>query len=193
MSNAASSPGLNLYLVGFMGTGKTTVGRMLAQRLRMSHLDSDAEIERLRGQTIGAIFDQEGEGAFRRLERDFIRSGHPAERCVVSCGGGLILPDGMLDELRARGVVVCLTALPETILRRTQGNANRPLLNVDEPLERIREMLARRETVYRAAGTQILTDCRPMSEIVAHVQRVYLREAREFRPPLATPHDAPGT
>lgn len=168
-----------------MGTGKTTVGRLLAQRLGMHFLDSDAEIERRAGKVIGAIFDQEGEAAFRRMEREFIVGGHPASGCVIGCGGGLVMQEGMVEELRRRGVVICLTARPETILRRTQGNTNRPLLNTDDPLGRIQELLARREPVYRAAGTQVLTDCRPMGEIVAHVQRVYLREAREF--PAAAP------
>jgi shikimate kinase len=180
MSESAPLPNVNLYLVGFMGTGKTTVGRALAQRLRMAHLDSDAEIERQSGRTIGQIFDRDGEAAFRALERAFIVSGHPASGCIVSCGGGIILPDGMTAELRARGVVICLTAHPETILHRTQGNANRPLLHADDPLERIRDLLARREPVYRAAGTQVLTDSRPLGEVIAHVQRIYLREAREF-------------
>ena len=180
MRNIGPSPSTNLYLVGFMGTGKTTVGRMLAQRLRMTHMDSDTEIERFAGKTIGRIFDEDGEAAFRRLEREFITSRHPKRSCIVSCGGGIVMQEGMIDELRSRGVVICLTAHPETILRRTQGNANRPLLNVGDPLARIREMLDRREPLYRAAGTQVLTDCRPMTEIVAHVQRVFLREAREF-------------
>jgi shikimate kinase len=182
MNERSSSPGVNLYLVGFMATGKTTVGRLLAQRLGMTFLDSDAEIERRAGKTIGQVFDQDGETVFRRMEREFIAGGHPPQGCVVGCGGGLIMQEGMVEELRRRGVVICLTARAETILRRTQGNTHRPLLNTDDPLARIHELLARREPVYRAAGTQVLTDCRPLGEIVAHVQRVYLREAREFKP-----------
>lgn len=174
-------PKVNLYLVGFMGTGKSTVGRVLAQRLGMTMLDSDLEIERKTGQAITAIFAEQGEDAFRKLEREFIETGHPHEGCIVSCGGGLVMPEGMVDRLRERGVVVCLTARPETILIRTQSNKARPLLDVADPLGRIRDLLATREPVYRAAGTQVLTDLRPLGEIVAHVQRVYLREAREFR------------
>jgi shikimate kinase len=181
MSDSGPLPQVNLYLVGFMGTGKTTVGRALAQRLRMTHLDSDAEIERRAGRPIARIFESDGEAAFRAMEREFVVSGHAAAGCVVSCGGGMVVPEGMGAELRSRGVVVCLTAHPETIWRRTQGNTNRPLLDVADPLARIREMLERREPAYRAAGTQVLTDSRPMAEIVAHVQRIYLREAREFR------------
>jgi shikimate kinase len=92
------------------------------------------------------------------------------------------MQEGLVELLRQRGVVVCLTARPETILARTQTNKTRPLLNVEDPLARITELLAQREPVYRRAGTQVLTDQRPLPEIVAHVQRVYLREAREFHP-----------
>lgn len=180
-----TTPHVNLYLVGFMGTGKTTVGRSLAQRLHMTFIDVDTEIERRVGMTIAELFDREGEAAFRQREREFIMTGHPASGCIVSCGGGLVMQPGMIAELRRRGVVICLTASVETILQRTQANRNRPLLNVDDPAARIREMLMRREPVYREAGTQVLTDFRPLAEIVAHVQRVFLREAREFRPPAA--------
>ncbi len=176
-------PKVNLYLVGFMGTGKSTVGRVLGQRLGMRLIDSDAEIERRAGMPIAEIFSARGEIAFREFEREFIETGHPAEGCIVSCGGGLVLQEGMVARLRQQGVVICLTARPDTILARTQGHKTRPLLDVPDPLARITELLALREPVYRAAGTQVLTDQRPLGEIVAHVQRVYLREAREFRPP----------
>lgn len=172
---------VNLYLVGFMGTGKTAVGRTLATRMGMQLIDSDAAIEAKAGKPITAIFEEQGEEAFRRLEREFVESGHPAKGCVVSCGGGLVMQEGMSEMLRQRGVVVCLTARAETILQRTQGNKNRPLLNVDDPLARIKEMLDQRMPVYRAVGTEVLTDDRSIPDIVAHVQRVYHREGREFK------------
>ncbi len=184
MHPPSPAPHVNLYLVGFMGTGKTTVARALAVRLGMQMLDSDSEIERRAGLAIPEIFAQRGEPAFRELEREFITAGHADSGCIVSCGGGLVTQPGMIEELRRRGVIICLTARPETILARTQSSRNRPLLETDDPIGRIRELLAKREPAYRAAGTQVLTDMRPLAEVVAHVQRVYLREAREFRPPM---------
>ncbi len=104
------SADVNLYLVGFMGTGKTTVGRAVAQRIGFQLLDSDHEIERAQGRTIPDIFAQSGEPAFRAMERGFIEQGHPATRTLVACGGGLVVQPGMLDILMSKGVVVCLHA-----------------------------------------------------------------------------------
>ncbi|MES1166977.1 MAG: shikimate kinase, partial [Pseudomonadota bacterium] len=138
------------------------------------------EIERRRQRPVAQIFTEDGEEAFRGFEREFVEHGHPASRQVVACGGGLIVPPGMLDLLQARGVVMCLHASLETILRRTQGNRNRPLLNVEDPGERIRTLYAVREPIYRRAGTTILTDGRPLADIVGHVLRAYRREAPEW-------------
>lgn len=171
---------VNLYLVGFMGTGKSTVGRAAAQKLGFVLLDSDHEIERQQGKTIPDIFAGEGESAFRAMERDFIEHGHPPERTIVSCGGGLVIQPGMLELLQTKGVVICLHASLETILARTARQRNRPLLNVENPEERVRTLYAAREPIYRQSGTMILTDARPLSEIVAHVVRAWRREAVDF-------------
>jgi len=173
---------VNLYLVGFMGTGKSTVGRMLARQLGLQFLDSDHEIERARGKAVAKIFAEEGEPVFRALEREFMAHGHPALGCVVACGGGLVVPPGMLELLRSRGVVICLHASIETILRRTMHTSHRPLLQVENPETRLRELYAAREEIYRRTGTMVLTDKRPMREIAAHVLRVYRLEAAHFKP-----------
>jgi len=171
---------VNLYLVGFMGTGKSTVGRAVARRLGFALLDSDHEIERVQGRTIAEIFEREGEASFRAMERAFIEGGHPATRTVVSCGGGLVVGPGMLGELLGRGVVVCLHASVETVLERTAQRRNRPLLEVEDRFARIRELYAARESVYRRAGSLVLTDGRSLPDIAAHVIRVWRREAAEF-------------
>jgi len=171
---------VNLYLVGFMGTGKTTVGRAVSARLGFPCLDSDQEIERQTGKTIPEIFAAQGEAEFRRLEREFIASGHPATRAVVACGGGLVVQPGMRELLHERGVVICLHASFETIIARVGHQGNRPLLDVANKEERVRQLYAEREPIYRRAGTLILTDSRPLRDVVAHVLRVWQRESVEF-------------
>jgi shikimate kinase len=173
------APPHNLYLVGFMGSGKSTVGWQVARTLRYQFLDSDREIEKQAGVTVAELFAREGEAAFRARERAFMETGHPAQGCVVACGGGLIVPEGMLALVRSRGVVICLHAPLDTILERTGRNTLRPLLQVENPRERIAELYARRDPIYRAAGTVVLTDKRPLREIVAHVLRIYRGEVRE--------------
>jgi shikimate kinase len=174
-------PDTNLYLVGFMGTGKSTVGRQVAKQLGFQFLDSDHEIERQQGKPVSTIFAEEGEARFRVLEREFIEHGHPASRCVVAGGGGLVVPPGMLELLRARGIVMCMHAPIETILERTRHTTHRPLLQVEDPATRLRELYAQREEIYRRTGTMVLTDRRPLREIVAHVMRLYRFEAAHFK------------
>jgi shikimate kinase len=171
---------VNLYLVGFMGTGKSTVGRAVAQKLGFTVLDSDHEIERLHKQSIPEIFASAGEPAFRAMERTFVESGHPAERTVVSCGGGLVVQPGVLALLKTKGVVVCLHASIETILARTARHQHRPLLVAENPEERIRTLYAVREPIYKQSGTVILTDSRPLHDIVGHVMRAWRRDAVDF-------------
>jgi shikimate kinase len=173
---------VNLYLVGFMGTGKSTVGRLLARQLGRQFLDSDHEIERAQGKAVAKIFAEDGEPRFRALEHEFIAHGHPAHGCIVACGGGLVVPPGMLELLRSRGVVICLHAPIEAILQRTMHTTHRPLLQVEDPEARLRALYAAREETYRRTGTLVLTDRRPMREIAAHVLRVYRLEAAHFRP-----------
>lgn len=173
-------PDVNLYLVGFMGTGKTTIGRAVAQRLNFHLLDSDHEIERQQQKPVARIFSEEGEAAFRAHEYVFVTRGHPATGQVVACGGGLVVQPGMLALLKTKGVVMCLHASLETILKRTAGHRHRPLLNVENPEERIRALYAERDPIYRQAGTVILTDSRPLSDIVSHVLRAYRRESVDW-------------
>lgn len=176
-----TSTATNLYLVGFMGTGKSTVGRQVAKQMDFQFLDSDQEIERVEGKAVSAIFAERGEGEFRKLERKFIESGHPVNGCVVSCGGGLVVPPGMLELLRSRGIVICLHAPIETIIERIMHTTHRPLLQGEDPAKRLRDLYAQRESLYRKTGTMVLTDSRPLREIAAHVLRVYRQEAAQFK------------
>lgn len=170
----------NLYIVGFMGVGKSAIGRKVARELRYRFIDSDHEIESKEGRKIARIFAEEGEPAFRKMEREFVESGHPEQGCVVSCGGGLVVEDGMSELLKSKGVVICLFASPECIIERTSRNAKRPLLNVENPEERVRQLLAEREPIYMNSGACITTEGRTMTEVVRHVVRCYKSAARDF-------------
>jgi shikimate kinase len=168
----------NIYLIGFMGVGKSAVGRNLARALHMQFIDSDWAIEHKAGKTIAKIFADEGEAAFRKMEREFIENGHPAEGAVVSCGGGLPIQPGMSDLLKSKGLVICLFAKPATIVGRTVGNPKRPLLNVDNPEERVRELMLEREPVYMKTGIGVSTEGRPIADVVNNIARIYRRETR---------------
>lgn len=170
----------NLYLVGFMGVGKSAIGRKVARELGYQFIDSDYKIEAKAGKKIAGIFADEGESAFRRMERDFIETGHPEQGCVVSCGGGLVVQEGMSERLKRKGVVICLFASAECIIERTGRNSSRPLLNVENPEQRVRELLAEREPIYMNSGACISTEGRSMKEVVRHVVRSYKAAAREF-------------
>ena len=163
----------NLYLVGFMGTGKSAVGRRVAEKLGFHFIDVDQAIEEEEGLAITQLFAQRGEDSFRELERNFIESGHPHSNCVVSCGGGLSVPDGMPELLKKKGVAVSLWATPEVIYERTKGNSTRPLLNVVDPLSNIRKLLELREPRYRATGNLVSTVGRGIAAVTEAVLRVY--------------------
>ncbi|MFP4156057.1 MAG: shikimate kinase [Opitutales bacterium] len=182
MGAANKTPGPNLYLVGFMGVGKSALGRKAAQALRYRFIDSDQAIEQQAGQKIPEIFEASGEAAFRKMEREFIERGHPDRGCVVACGGGLVIPPGMSDLLKSKGVVICLFASPESIIERTSRNKNRPLLNVEDPEARVRALLAEREPVYMDAGICISSEGRSMKEVVRNMVRSYRSAAAAFAP-----------
>ena len=159
-----------------MGTGKSTIGRQLAHQMDFQFIDSDQAIENAQGISIPQIFEEQGEPAFRAMEKAFVESGHPDEACVISCGGGLVFQPGLKELLQERGLVICLFASPETIFERVSAHKNRPLLNVEDPLAEIRRLLEDRLPGYRDAGIGVLTDGRSVDDIVAHIIRIYHRE-----------------
>ena len=161
-----------------MGVGKSAVGRAVARALKMNFIDSDWAIEQEAGKPIAQIFKDEGESAFREMERRFIEGGHPDHGMVVSCGGGLPVQSGMSELLLSKGIVICLFAQPETIVRRTVGNPKRPLLNVEDPEGRVRELMEERQHVYMGTGIGISTEGRGIAEVVNNIKRVYRRESR---------------
>jgi len=161
-----------------MGVGKSVVGRNLARALRMQFIDSDWAIEREAGMPIADLFKTQGERVFRQMEKAFIETGHPESGTVVSCGGGLPVQPGMADRLKEKGIVVCLFADPATIVARTVGNRKRPLLNVEDPEARVRELMKEREPIYLQTGIGVSTEGRPIAEVVKNIVRIYRRECR---------------
>ncbi len=148
----------NLYLLGFMGTGKTVLGKRVAYRLGYRFIDSDREIEKLCAMPTKDIFEKFGEAKFRQLEREFIERGHPKFNCVISCGGGLSCRDDMPELVKSKGVCVVLFSTPEEIYSRTSRNNSRPLLNVENPIEKIKTLLKDRTPFYMRSGVAIAAD-----------------------------------
>jgi shikimate kinase len=148
----------NIVLTGFMGTGKTEVGRVLARRLGYVLIDVDEEIEKEQQMKISKIFSRFGEPAFRDIESAMIKKLAQLGRAVISTGGGAVLRQENIDSLRSKGVIVCLTASAETIFDRTKRSNDRPLLKVDDPLGKIKELLASRQSCYQKADIAIDTE-----------------------------------
>jgi len=148
----------NIVLIGFMGTGKTEVGRILAKKLGYKLIDADTEIEKEQKMTITEIFKQYGESKFRDIEADVIRRLSVIKNIIISTGGGAVLRQENIDNLRKNGVIVCLAASPETILKRTSRNTNRPLLQVENPLQKIKDLLEFRKPYYDKADIMIDTE-----------------------------------
>lgn len=170
----------NLILTGFMGTGKSSVGRLIAHLCHRPFFDTDKEIERRTHRKIKEIFAEEGEAAFRELERRCVEEWLPSGGAIIATGGGILTSEGMTERLRANGVVVTLFASPETIYARTR-NGNRPLLQTEDPIAKIRELLAIREKGYLSAGIGVLTDGGTMLELAQKIIRIYRRECRARR------------
>ena len=159
----------NLALIGFMGTGKTSVGRLVAEILRFEFLDTDELIQNRAGRSIAELFAAEGEAAFRTLESETVRELAGRKKCVISTGGGLPTHDGNLDALKAHALVVCLWASPDKIWERVRYQFHRPLLNQADPQQRIRELLAQREPFYKQADVLVNTDLRNAREVAQQI------------------------
>jgi shikimate kinase len=147
----------NIYLVGFMGTGKTETAKLLAKRLKRAFIDMDGLIEAKEKRPIPEIFKAKGEPYFRKIEKEVVADLAKKDGLVVACGGGVFVDPDNIRVLRSSGTVVCLTSSPEVILERTSRFTHRPLLNVDNPLEKIKELLAKRMPSYSQA--HFIVDC----------------------------------
>jgi len=161
----------NIVLVGFMGTGKTAVGKQLAKKLDMRYVNTDNLIEAREDMPINEIFAKKGEPHFRKIEKEVVKDVAAAGGQVIATGGGVVLDNENMDNLKNNGVIICLNATPEDILKRTRSYADRPLLNVPDPLAKIKELLSAREPYYKKADHQIDTSGKSVREVVGEVVR----------------------
>ena len=175
----------NIILVGFMGTGKTTIGRALADQLKRYFVDMDVELEARAGKPIPRIFAEDGEPVFRRMERNLVveLSRRPVRRSpdlkesrddggsnlVIAAGGGIVLNPDNIRDFSATGHVICLKAAPDEILRRVSGSSQRPLLEQGDKAGRIRKLLMARQPLYDAIPEQVDTTGKTVAEVVAEV------------------------
>jgi shikimate kinase len=149
-------------LVGLPGSGKTTVGRQLARRLQLPFLDSDHEIEQRLGCSIREFFEREGEDRFRDVEEEVIENlTSTTTTSVLSTGGGVVLRPNNRINLRSRGQVIYLKSTPEELYRRLRHDVNRPLLQVADPLTKLRDLFGDRDPLYREAAHYVLETGRP--------------------------------
>ncbi len=172
---------VNLALVGFMGTGKTSAGRLVAEQLHFEFLDTDDLIQSRTGRTIADIFAQNGEPAFRALERDLVRELAGRKRTVISTGGGLPADPENLASLRTHALVVCLWASPERIWERVRNQSHRPLLHDPDPQRKIRELLELRAPFYRQADVLVNTDSRSAREVAQQIALQFRLASRPLR------------
>lgn len=160
----------NIFLVGPMGAGKTTIGKQLANQLRLDFKDSDHEIVRRTGASIPLIFDIEGEEGFRRREHDVIDALTQEQELVLATGGGAVLNSENRRHLVSRGTVIYLFASLDQLYQRTCRDRNRPLLQTDDPKAKIRELIEHRDPLYREVADHVIyTDDRSIKSVVKEI------------------------
>src|ERR1043166_730008 len=159
----------NLALIGVMGAGKSSVGRLVAAHLHYDFVDTDDMIEARAGKPIAQIFAQQGEADFRELEKQLVAQMVSWRRKVISTGGGLPACEANLASLKEHSLVVCLWAPPEAIWERVRSQTHRPLLKDPDPLNRIRTLLVERTPFYRQADVLVNTGMRSIKEVTQQV------------------------
>jgi len=168
----------NIVLIGFMGSGKSSVGRLIAGRLGFQFVDTDALIVQRAGCEIADIFAREGEDRFREMETAALESLQPRERFVIATGGGVVLRERNRELLRALGFVVLITASEDVIFERVSRNAKRPLLQTANPRETVAALLAARQPAYEAAAqwtidNSTLTHAAAAEAVIAEARRAF--------------------
>jgi shikimate kinase len=165
----SNSPSQNIALIGFMAVGKSAVGRNVARKLHRRFVDLDAVIEKKHGRKVREIFDSEGEGYFRRLEKQTLREVLSENRQVIATGGGVILDPDNLQLLREKCLLIGLSASPDVLLSRVGKGAKRPLLKGTDLRARIEELLDQRQSGYAQAHATVDTGGLSIEQVVERV------------------------
>lgn len=161
----------NIMLIGFMGTGKTTVSRKLSETMNIKEIDMDAYIVEHEGRSINDIFKDDGEETFRNIETVCLAEIQKTTGKIVSCGGGAVLKDENVELMKQNGKIVLLTAKPETVYKRVKNSKDRPILNGNMNVEFISELMAKRDSRYHeVADIIIATDDKSPDEICSEIK-----------------------
>ncbi|MGB9677164.1 MAG: shikimate kinase [Candidatus Ratteibacteria bacterium] len=167
----------NIVLIGFMGTGKTEVGKLLAERLNMTFIDTDKLIEEREKDRIARIFQVKGEDYFRKVEEEVIEEVSNCENCVIATGGGAVIREKNYNNLKKNGILICLSATPEEIYRRTLPKKDRPLLMKSKNvIETIKELLEMRKPYYQKADYTVDTTKKKIEKVVDEIMELLKRE-----------------
>lgn len=164
----------NLYLIGFMGAGKSTIARMLSKKMGKALVEMDERIVKEQGMSINEIFEIHGEEYFRQVESRLVQTLGREGNCIVSCGGGVAVRQENVDHMRESGRIVFLSATPETIYQRVKNSTDRPILNGHMNVEYIEELMEKRRGFYEAAADIVIsTDDRSREDICAEIMKFF--------------------
>ena len=166
---------MNLYLVGFMGSGKTAVAKEIAESTDLKYIEMDELIEKKEARSINDIFKDSGEDYFRKVEKEALKEISLADNQVVSCGGGVVIDEANVNLMKDSGVLICLQARPDVIYKRVKNNKDRPLLNVENPQVKIEELLRIRRPYYQKANYIIGTDNLSVQQVAQEVKSIFLK------------------
>ena len=176
-----------ISLVGLPGSGKSTIGRQLAKRLNLSFTDSDLVLEQRLGCSIREYFERNGEPAFRVIEQEVIDELTLRSDCVISTGGGAVLNQNNRDNLKTRCRTIYLNCAPEEIVRRLRHDQNRPLLQVADPFQKLQELYAERDPLYREVAHFVIQTGKP--SVSTMVNLILAQLEPEGMPPARGSHE----
>ena len=163
----------NITIIGFMGTGKTTIATKVAIRLNMRYVSTDDLIEKREKRTINEIFTDSGEDHFRDVESDVVREVSVMDGLVIDAGGGAVMRDENMANFKSGGIVICLTADEKAVIERTKRYKHRPLLNCEDPKRRIRDLLAKRAPFYAKADHGLDTSELTINQVVSEIVKIF--------------------